>query len=76
MKIGNWAHEQAIQRADQERDAGVAKVRAALAEEGSFDCVSCGDEIDEQRRSAMPSARRCLECQEKLERAMHSKRGI
>ncbi|MEA3533710.1 TraR/DksA C4-type zinc finger protein [Rhizobium sp. CC-YZS058] len=30
---------------------------------GTIDCVSCGEEIPEGRRSANPSATRCIECQ-------------
>ncbi|MFG1409495.1 TraR/DksA C4-type zinc finger protein [Xanthobacter sp. VTT E-85241] len=31
-------------------------------------CRGCGDLIDAARRSAMPSAVRCIDCQERLER--------
>lgn len=31
-------------------------------------CEECGDEIEEARREAMPSATRCVHCQDILER--------
>lgn len=47
--------------------AGIAK--AAGREPNPWrGCLVCGDEIDPERRAALPSALRCLECQEALER--------
>lgn len=44
-------------------------VRAASREASPFRrCRECGDEIDAERRAALPSALRCLECQEARER--------
>ena len=46
-------------------------VEAALQRmrEGSFGaCVSCGKDINVKRLEAVPWARYCIECQEKLER--------
>lgn len=31
------------------------------------DCIDCGDPIDEERREAMPSATRCIDCQARHE---------
>jgi DnaK suppressor protein len=48
-------------------------VENALARirEGSFgDCVHCGKEINPKRLEAVPWARHCIECQEKLERGV------
>lgn len=37
--------------------------------EGTFgDCVSCGNEINSRRLEAVPWARHCIACQEKLEK--------
>lgn len=68
MTIGNFAHELAALRAEQERDAGIKAARAPLSEAGSAVCISCGEDIDEERRAAMPSARRCIDCQTRIER--------
>ncbi len=68
MKIGNFAHELADIRAEQERDAGIAAARAPLKQTGTLECIRCGDEIEAERRAALPSARRCVDCQESFER--------
>ena len=39
-----------------------------------IDCIDCGDEIEEERRRLMPSARRCFVCQDKHERPLRVKR--
>ncbi|RRY09022.1 TraR/DksA family transcriptional regulator [Brucella anthropi] len=67
MKIGNWGHECADRLADKEREAGIEAARDALKRPGARFC-SCGEEIEPQRRAAMPSATRCITCQERLER--------
>lgn len=68
MKIGNLAVETAERRVEAERDAGVAAVRAALRRPGTLHCVSCGEEIEPGRRTALPSAKRCIDCQSRIER--------
>ena len=48
-------------------------VENALARirEGNFgDCIHCGREINPKRLEAVPWARHCIECQEKLERGV------
>ena len=56
MKIGNFAHELADMRAEQERDAGIAAARAPLKQIGTLDCIRCGDEIEAERRAALRQA--------------------
>lgn len=51
-----------------EADATIAAISAGLAETGSEECDACGDEIPAERRSALPSARRCVDCQAQIER--------
>lgn len=68
MKIGDFVHELADIYAEQERQAGIAAARKPLMQTGAFNCVRCGEEISNERRSAMPSARRCLDCQKGVER--------
>lgn len=50
-----------------EREASIARARAKTARPGGKYCVDCENEINPQRRAAMPSATRCLECQEHRE---------
>jgi len=48
-------------------------VEKALARirEGSFgECIHCGQEINAKRLEAVPCARHCIECQEKLEQGL------
>lgn len=66
--LGSFALELAAMRADQERDAGVARSVAELRGEGAEDCIDCGDPIEAARKAAMPSARRCVSCQDRRER--------
>lgn len=75
MKLGNFAFELADKRAAQERDAGIEAAQAELRKLGTPSCVGCGEEIEPERRRALPSARRCHECQERLERLGKRRRG-
>lgn len=68
MKISNLAFELADLRAEQERQAGIAKARHALRGAGEVNCIDCGEEIEATRRQVMPSAIRCIECQQQHER--------
>jgi RNA polymerase-binding transcription factor DksA len=70
---GNRAIEHAEAMVDLERDTAIADIRKQLAAPGAKACVDCGEGISDQRRAAMPSARRCATCEERRERA--AKRG-
>lgn len=62
---GGWSRDGAVQDQidDTVKDAVLA-ARARLAGgEGTEDCVSCGEEIPEARRRALPGARTCVACQ-------------
>lgn len=50
------------------RDEGLYQARAALMGAGCVECVCCGEVIAAARKQAMPSATRCIDCQEQLER--------
>ncbi|MBI1407313.1 MAG: TraR/DksA family transcriptional regulator [Caulobacter sp.] len=54
-----------------ERTVGIAAVRSVCSSSANpfADCLGCGDEIDSERRAAIPSALRCLTCQEAFERS-------
>jgi phage/conjugal plasmid C-4 type zinc finger TraR family protein len=54
---------------EQERVSGIARIQRALMEIGETECVDCGDPISARRRNAMPSAKRCIDCQSNTERA-------
>ncbi len=56
------------------RAAGIARTAEALAEPGSAECAGCGDEIEPARRAALPSARRCISCQGRVERRDRTRR--
>lgn len=73
LHAGNRAIEHAEAMVDLERERQIASVRKHLAEPGSASCGDCGDEIPAERRAALPSARRCADCETRRERA--AKRG-
>jgi len=47
---------------------------AALDKPGSRECIDCGDQIPRERRRALPSATRCIGCQDEAERVAHIRR--
>ncbi|HUO23687.1 MAG TPA: TraR/DksA C4-type zinc finger protein [Caulobacteraceae bacterium] len=55
-------------RVEQAREMAVHQVVSALRCEGAEACADCADPIEPERRQAIPSAVRCLFCQEALER--------
>ena len=67
MNVGNWGHEMAVLRTETERDAGIAAARKSLKQIGSEICIACKEEIEPERRAVLPSAVRCMECQENYE---------
>ena len=64
----NAAHELADRLAERERQAGIARVQAALAGSSGRLICACGNEISEARRRAMPSADDCIDCATFVER--------
>ncbi len=68
MMSNNAALELADLRAEQERERGIKAAQQALLQAGREDCMSCGAEIEPERREALPSARRCVECQTAFEK--------
>lgn len=59
-------------RVEQEREARIAAARHALKQEGREQC-ECGATISPARRRVQPSATRCLECQEIVEKEAYLK---
>ena len=58
-----------------ERDDCIARATGRTKGPGAEHCAVCGEPIDEARRKAMPSATRCVDCQESRERWARSHRG-
>ncbi|AOG03066.1 TraR/DksA C4-type zinc finger protein [Bosea sp. RAC05] len=61
----------AIEREDNMRDRQIRRIQASVMDIGGpevVDCEDCGDEIPEARRRAIPSTKRCISCQTRVER--------
>jgi phage/conjugal plasmid C-4 type zinc finger TraR family protein len=65
--LSNFHRERAEERAEEERDAAVKAASKALQGGGFHDCIDCGIPIPPRRRSVLPSAKRCFECQDAYE---------
>lgn len=53
---------------EHERDRQVRRIREDLELSGETHCRECGDPIDVARRLALPSAKRCVDCQQAHEK--------
>ncbi len=64
-----WAPDGAVQdQVDATVSDGVLRARAAMpVGVGEVQCVSCGEDIPEGRRLALPGVRRCVGCQGELD---------
>ena len=60
---------------ERERDDCIARAAGQIKGHGATHCAVCGEPIDEARRKAMPSAIRCIDCQDSRERWSRSHRG-
>lgn len=56
---------------ERQRDAAINRVRDSVKVHGVdvTCCMTCGDEIEEARRLAMPGTTRCAVCQREAERS-------
>lgn len=66
-------------RASEIEEARILKSLGLISKEmtdlsPNIDCIDCGDEIEEERRRCMPSAKRCHRCQTLYERPLRVKR--
>ena len=59
--------EQASKLEQSQRDACIQTAHNAMTQPGQADCEGCGAPIPTQRRVAMPSAIRCVRCQQNFE---------
>lgn len=48
----------------------ITAVRDRLKKVGTSDCIECGTVIPSARREVLPSACRCVDCQERYERGI------
>ena len=60
-------YEQAEQHEQAQRDDGVLNARIALSGVGCDECEDCDCPIPIARKQAIPSATRCIDCQEQHE---------
>lgn len=68
-----------VDRASEIEEARILKSLGAITREmadlsPNIECIDCGDEIEEERRRCMPSAKRCFVCQKLHERPLRVKR--
>jgi phage/conjugal plasmid C-4 type zinc finger TraR family protein len=73
MHASNREVENAERAIERDRDLAVDRIRRDLELQGETDCRDCGDPIDTARLMALPSARRCFDCQEAHERAKRTR---
>lgn len=75
---GGWAHDGAVQeQIDASVDDAVQRARSKLPQGESLDrCEECDIEIPEARRLAIPGVRRCVGCQESLDKKEVDAGGI
>lgn len=66
-EVGSREIEMAEEMVTREAETGVARIRGSLAAAGLADCEDCGGPIEPLRRAALPSARRCADCQRQSE---------
>lgn len=64
--------ERGLERAEEfERlssEAAITRIRNNLEGLGEEFCLGCGDRIEDERRAALPSAKRCIGCQSSHEK--------
>lgn len=53
---------------DQQRRAGLV---GRTVDDSAVECHDCGDPIPQARRAAYPGVQRCIDCQQRRERARH-----
>ena len=74
MDLGERGLERAETFERLSNEAAIARIRNNLAGLGEEFWITCGDRIEHERRAALPSARRCIGCQEQIEKQKASQR--
>lgn len=67
-EFGEKSIESAERFGEEQRDRAIADIRQSVSLKGDEYCHNCGQRIEVKRRLAMPSAIRCICCQEEFER--------
>ena len=65
--LSNFHRERAEELTEEEREAAIKAASKALQGGGFHDCIDCGIPIPRIRKAALPSAKRCFECQQTYE---------
>lgn len=66
--------ETASKLSELERTTSAANAAARLNGKGTKHCVDCGSTIGARRKAAVPSAKRCVDCQAGIEQTTGSAR--
>lgn len=74
MRMSDRMVEAAEANVRAECDSAAARISAMLAEEGEDVCVDCDRAISAARKVALPSADRCIDCQELYEGGLRGSR--
>ncbi len=54
---------------------GIGAISKAMSERNEqIECIDCGEDIEEERRAVLPSAKRCVKCQHNHEKVTRVKR--
>lgn len=60
----------------QQDELKVGRIRSSLVLKGDEFCQDCGEDIGAERRAALPSATRCVDCQGDHERRSKQVRAL
>jgi RNA polymerase-binding transcription factor DksA len=69
VSLQNRDYDLADMRAEEERAVGILRAQEAVRRQGEIFCKGCKSEIDPERRAALPSADRCIDCAKRRERS-------
>lgn len=71
--VDEFDHAAALAETERELSIAAVRCRALSAEDGDGVCCGCGAPIEPARLTALPGARRCVECQTAVE--LRARRG-
>lgn len=67
MNLSNKDFDKADELAQREREKGIEDAKKTLVNVGTDECIDCCEPIGSKRKKALPSARRCMACQNVIE---------